>query len=94
MKRNYDIEIANSSQISGGYLTTTAPMTEKQVIEFCEREGRNLLRNSKGLTGVSYWVSYEEDEDFEDMLHVSLFKVGRKICVSATKNGNAVYQNY
>lgn len=69
-------------------------MTEKQVIEFCEGEGRNILRNNKDLTGVSYWVSYDEDEDFEEMLRVSLLRVGRKVCITATKNGNAVYQNY
>ncbi len=93
MKRRYDLEIADSKQISGGYLMTTEPMTEKQVIAHTEKIGRELLTNNRDITGVGYWLN-EEGKDFEEMLHISLFKVGRKICVSATKNGNSVYQNY
>lgn len=94
MKHRYDIEIANSRQISGGYLMTTEPMTEKQVIAHVEKLGRELLRNDRNLTGVGYWITYEEDEDFEDMIHFSIFKAGRKTYVSATKNGNKIYPEH
>lgn len=89
-KHKYDIEIADSKQISGGFLMTSEPMTEKQAIALAEKLGRELIRNSRKLNGVSYWLTREDDEDFEEMLHVSIFKAGRRVCVSATKNGNKI----
>lgn len=85
-KHKYDIEIANSSQVSGGFLMTTEPMTEKQALALAEKLGRELLREGH-VTYVSYWLNREDDEEFEEMLHVSVSKVGRRVYASKTKNG-------
>ena len=77
-KFKFDIEIENSSKISGGYITTTKPMTIKQVEEFMIKLGKELIRNSKGLRSVSYWA-WEENETQEPAhTWVSIYKFGRK----------------
>lgn len=88
-KQKYDIEIANSSQVSGGYLMTTEPMTEKQALALTEKFGRELIRESN-VTNVSYWLTREDDEEFEEMIHVSVTKISRRIRVSKTKNGQEI----
>lgn len=77
-KFKFDIEIENSSKICGGYLTTTQPMTIKQVENFMERLGKELIRNSKGLRSVTYWA-FTEDES--NCTWVSIYKFGRKFDV-------------
>lgn len=77
-KFRFDIEIENSSKISGGYLTTTKPMTIKQVENFMIKLGKELIRNLKGLTSVSYWA-WEDTEDVNPAhTWVSIYKFGRK----------------
>ena len=77
-KFKFDIDIENSSKICGGYLTTTQPMTIKQVENFMERLGKELIRNSKNLNSVTYWA-FTEDEEL--CTWVSIYKFGRKFDV-------------
>ena len=74
-KIKFDIEIENSSKICGGYLTTTKPMTIKQVENFMVNLGKELIRNSKGLKSVTYWAM---SEDEEICTWASIYKFGRK----------------
>lgn len=79
-KFKFDIEIENSSKICGGYLTTTQPMTIKQVENYMVKLGKELIRNTKGLKSVSYWA-FEEDKDTTEemaLTWVSVYKFGRK----------------
>lgn len=84
-KRNYNIEIDTTERICGGYLLTTPKMTERQVTAMCERMGRELMKEDEEVDFVRYWVSHDDDEDFEEMLSVSLFKYGGTVTVTVTK---------
>ena len=74
-KYKFDIEIENSAKIFGGYLTTTKPMTIKQVENYMEKLGKELIRNTKSLNSVTYWA-FTEDESL--CTWVSIYKFGRK----------------
>ncbi len=54
MKRKYNIEVNDSDKIAGGYLTTTAPLTKRQIVIFMTRLGRELIRNNRHIDRVSY----------------------------------------
>lgn len=77
-KFRFDIEIENSAKICGGYLTTTKPMTIKQVEAYMIKLGKELIKNTKGLTSVSYWA-WEDTEDINPAhTWISVYKFGRK----------------
>lgn len=74
-KFKFDIEIENSSKILGGFITTTKPMTIKQVENYMINLGKELIRNTKGLNSVTYWAITEDETA---CTWVSIYKFGRK----------------
>lgn len=79
-KYSFDIEINNSDKISGGYLMTTKPMTSKQVEVKMVAMGKELLRNNKHITRVSY-DAWEVDSEDPYYTWVTISKSGRKFYV-------------
>ena len=78
-KFKFDIEIENSQKISGGYITTTKPMTIKQVENYMTKLGKELIKNTKGLNSVTYWAWEANEEEINPICTwVSVYKFGRK----------------
>lgn len=83
MKRKYDIEVNNSDKIAGGYLTTTAPLTKRQVIVFMAGLGRELIKHNRHIDRVSYsaWEADNEGIDNEEHVSVIVVRSGRGVRV-------------
>ncbi|MCH5167849.1 MAG: hypothetical protein J1F35_08220 [Erysipelotrichales bacterium] len=79
-KYSFDIEINNSEETRGSYLMTTKPMTFKQVEDKMVKMGKDLLRNNKHLTRISY-DAWEADSENPQYTWAIVSKTGRKFFV-------------
>ena len=66
MKTRFDIEIEDSDKICGGYLTTTEPMTKRQVVTYMAGLGRQLMKNDRDINRVKYSAWEADNDDFEN----------------------------
>lgn len=84
MKRKYDIEVNDSDKIAGGYLTTTAPLTKRQIVIFMTRLGRELIRNNRHIDRVSYtaWEADSKSVVYAEHVSVILVRSGRGVRVT------------
>lgn len=84
MKTRFDIEINNSDKICGGYLTTTAPLTKRQVVIFMAGLGRELISNNRHIDRVSYSAWEVDNENISSAEHVSVIVIrsGRGVKVT------------
>lgn len=76
----FDIEIADSDNISGSYLMTTYPMTPKQVENKMIAMGKALIRNNKHINRVSY-DAWEADSEKPFYAWATISKSGRKFFI-------------
>ncbi len=85
MKTRFDIEIKDSENICGGYLTTTEPMTKKQVVKYMAQLGRELMKNNRHINRVKYsaWEADNDDIENAECVFAIISRSGRGVFVTS-----------
>lgn len=75
-KSNFYLELSNTAALCGGFLCSTLEMTEKQVVKFAERIGREFFANNPEMRGRTFYdINVCADEEcLELVLSVSVWR--------------------
>lgn len=63
MKCRWNLEVADTKQIMGGFLELTQEMTEKQMIAYVRKVAREFLANNKDIKKYGIWAEEDGNED-------------------------------
>ncbi len=63
MKCRWNLEVADTKQIIGGFLELTQEMTEKQMIAYVRKIAREFLTNNKDIEKYGIWAEEDGNED-------------------------------
>ena len=63
MKCRWNLEVADTKQIIGGFLELTQEMTEKQMIAYVRKIAREFMTNNKDIEKYGIWAEADDNED-------------------------------
>ena len=63
MKCRWNLEVADTKQIIGGFLELTQEMTEKQMIAYVRKIAREFLTNNNDIEKYGIWAEEDGNED-------------------------------
>ena len=72
MKCRWNLEVADTKQIIGGFLELTQEMTEKQMIAYVRKIAREFLTNNKDIEKYGIWA--EEDGNEDHSFHIEAIR--------------------
>lgn len=63
MKCRWNLEVADTKQIIGGFLELTQEMTEKQMIAYARKIAHEFLANNNDIEKYGIWAEEDGNED-------------------------------
>nr|DAU91990.1 MAG TPA: hypothetical protein [Caudoviricetes sp.] len=64
MKSRWNLEIAGTKQIMGGFIELTQEMTEKQMIAYVRKIARKFMTYNRDVEKYGIWVEKEGTDDY------------------------------